>query len=186
MSPTPEASERQRKAAFKAWETIRRKAAERAKAGPVSSEIKEIVEAKQAASEISKTADAKEAKFSLERDLQVALRANIEQLEVGLTINDGGRERIGASGGRTDILATDASGQSVVIELKAGRADRDVIGQILQYMGDLQVEIGAPVRGIVIAHDFTTAAIAASKPVAMIDLRKYRFSFSFQRIGAHQ
>src|SRR5437773_816654 len=27
MSPTPEASERQRKAAFKAWETIRRKAA---------------------------------------------------------------------------------------------------------------------------------------------------------------
>jgi hypothetical protein len=26
MSPTPEVSERQRKAAFKAWETIRRKA----------------------------------------------------------------------------------------------------------------------------------------------------------------
>lgn len=31
MSPTPEASERQRKAAFKAWETIRRKRGEKAK-----------------------------------------------------------------------------------------------------------------------------------------------------------
>jgi hypothetical protein len=31
MSPTPEASERQRKAAFKAWETIRRKRGENPK-----------------------------------------------------------------------------------------------------------------------------------------------------------
>jgi hypothetical protein len=46
MSPTPEASERQRKAAFKAWETVRRKQAEKAKVKLATSEIGEAVESK--------------------------------------------------------------------------------------------------------------------------------------------
>jgi endonuclease len=182
MSPTPEASERQRKAAFKAWETIRRKAAEKTKVKGGASEIAEIAEAKETASEIANTADAKEAKFTLESDLQAALRANIEQLESGLTINDGGKEKTGLSGGRTDILAIDTNKQAVIIELKAVRADRDAIAQILQYMGDLQEEIGGSVRGIVIAPDFTARAIAASKPVPSIELRKYGFTFSFKKV----
>jgi endonuclease len=181
MTPTPEASERQRKAAFKAWETIRRKAAEKAKAKGGASEIAGIAEAKETASEIVETADAKETKFSLERDLQAALRVNIDQLESGLTVNDGGKEKISASG-RTDILAIDANGKSVVIELKAGTADREVIAQILSYMGDLQMETGNQVRGIIIAHDFTIRAIAASKPVPSIELRKYGFNFTFQKV----
>jgi RecB family endonuclease NucS len=69
------------------------------------------------------------------------LRANIEQLESGLSINDGGKEKIGLSRGRTDILAIDANKRTVVIELKAVTADRDAIAQILQYMGDLQEEM---------------------------------------------
>jgi RecB family endonuclease NucS len=140
MSPTPEASERQRKAAYKAWETIRRKAAERARP---QGDAAEIAEAKATAAELEEAAVAKEAKFSLERDLQAALRANIAQLEAGMGINDGGTEKIGASGGRTDILAIDANKTPVIIELKAGTADRDVIGQILQYMGDLQKKLGS-------------------------------------------
>jgi len=180
MSPTPEVSGRQRKAAFKAWETIRRKAAEKATAK--SPEIAEVAEAKDAASEILKTAQAKEATISQERDLQAALRANIEQLENGLAINDGGKEKVGTSGGRTDILAIDANAQPVVIELKVGTADRDAIAQILQYMGDLQEMTGAPVRGIVVAYDFTARAIAASKPVRSIELQKYRFNFSFIKV----
>jgi hypothetical protein len=47
MSPTKEASERQRKAAFKAWETIRRKAADKTKRGNP-----EIAEARETALEI--------------------------------------------------------------------------------------------------------------------------------------
>jgi len=93
MSPTPEASERQRKAAFKAWETIRRKQAQKqAEAGAV------IEKASKAASEILETKEAREAQVSLERDLQAALRDNIEQLESGLVIIDGGKEKISASG----------------------------------------------------------------------------------------
>ncbi len=176
MSPTPEASERQRKAAYKAWETIRKKRAQKqAQAEAV------IAKATKAASEIFETKEAHEAQVSLERDLQAALRENIEQLEPGLVIIDGGKERIGPSG-RTDILATDADKRTVVIELKVGQADREVIGQILSYMGDLQAETGEPVRGIIIASDFTSRAIAASKPVPNIELRKYRFNFSFQKV----
>jgi RecB family endonuclease NucS len=182
MSPTPEASERHRKAAYKAWETIRRKAVEKVKVKSETSEIVEIAEAKEAASDIVETADARAAKFSLERDLQNALRANIEQLESGLAINDGGKEKTGFSRGRTDILAIDANKKAVVIELKAVIADRDAISQILQYMGDLQEVIGGPVRGIVIAPGFTVRAIAASKPVPGIELRKYGFNFTFTKI----
>jgi RecB family endonuclease NucS len=104
-------------------------------------------------------------------------------LEAGLTINDGGKEKTVSSGGRTDILATDANGQAVIIELKVGKADRDVIGQTLQYMGDLQEATGKPARGLVIAHDFTARAIAASKPVSnIIELRKYGFNFWFKKV----
>ena len=166
MSPTPEGTAR----AKKAWDTIRKKKAEA------------IAKDKETASEIVETAEAKEATLSLEHDLQAALRANIEQLESGLVISDGGKEKVGASGGRTDILALDASKQTVAIELKVGTADRDAIAQILQYMGDLQDKTGAPVRGIVIAHDFTARAIAASKPVPSIELQKYGFNFSFKKI----
>jgi RecB family endonuclease NucS len=118
---------------------------------------------------------------SLERDLQAALRSNIEQLENGLAISDGGKEKIGPSG-RIDILAIDARKQIVVIELKVGTAEHEVISQILSYMGDLQAEIGRPVRGIVIARDFTARAVAASRPVPSIELRKYGFNFSFKNV----
>jgi endonuclease len=72
--------------------------------------------------------------FSLERDLQAALRRSIVQLEPGLTVVDGGAERSVPSG-RIDILAQDQTGARVVIELKAVRAPRDAVAQTLAYMG---------------------------------------------------
>lgn len=176
MSPTPEVSERQRKAAFKAWETIRKNQAKKqAEAGAV------IAKASKAASEILKTEEAQKTRISLERDLQAALRENIEQIEPGLIIIDGGKEKISPSG-RTDILAMDANRRTVVIELKVGTASHDVFGQIQSYMGDLMTEIGGPVRGIIIARDFDSKAIAASKPVPNIELLKYSFNFTFKKI----
>ena len=76
----------------------------------------------------------------------------------------------------------DANKRTVVIELKVGTASHDVFGQIQSYMGDLIAEAGEPVRGIIIAHDFDSKAIAASKPVPGIELRKYRFNFSFKKV----
>lgn len=111
---------------------------------PVDAESDEIVEAV-------------ETIFGLERDLQETLGRNIAQLEPGLTIVDGDSERTVKSGGRIDILAKDRSGGTVVIELKAGRADRDAVGQILAYIGDLMDE-ATPVRGILVAADFSPRA----------------------------
>jgi hypothetical protein len=118
--------------------------------------------------------------FKLERDLQVALRGNIEQLESGLRIIDGGREQSVASG-RIDITATDQTGATVVIELKAGSADREAIGQILSYIGDLRQK-NSPVRGILIAESFTGRAFSAARAVSNLQLKKYTFKFSFESV----
>jgi RecB family endonuclease NucS len=128
-------------------------------------------------------ADAIETTFGLERDLQEALLKNIEQLEKGLTVAEDGKEHIVPSG-RIDILATDSQQRAVVIELKAGTADRDALGQILSYMGDLHTAVAkTPVRGVLVAADFTARAIAAAKAVPSVELRKYAFKFSFHKAG---
>jgi RecB family endonuclease NucS len=113
--------------------------------------------------------------------MQSALRKNIEQLEKGLKIADDGKEHIVPSG-RIDILAVDSKEAHVVIELKAGTADRDAVGQILSYIGDLQADGRHAIRGILVAADFTGWAIAASKAVPNVELRKYGFTFSFQKV----
>jgi RecB family endonuclease NucS len=119
--------------------------------------------------------------FSLERDLQRALRLNIEQLEEGLTIVDEGRERT-VDSGRIDITAEDKAGTVVVIELKAGEADRNAIGQILSYMGDLGFT-GKPVRGILVAREFSANAKSAARAIPNVELKKYSFRFSFEPGG---
>jgi hypothetical protein len=122
--------------------------------------------------------------FGLERDLQRALRNNIDQLEKGLEIKDGGKERTVTSG-RIDITAKDSTGRIVVIELKAGEADRDAIGQILAYMGDVGEDAERPVRGILVAGAFSTSAVAASRAVPNLELKRYQFQFTFESINSH-
>jgi hypothetical protein len=127
-------------------------------------------------------ADAIGTRFGLERDLQSALRERIGQLEPGLTVIDGNKERSVPSG-RIDITARDRSGVTVVIELKAGEADRDALGQILAYMGDLMTTEKS-VRGILIAGDFTPRAIAAARAAESVELLRYDISFSFAPVSA--
>ncbi len=123
-----------------------------------------------------------EAKLSLERDLQAALRRSIEQLEPGLQIADGGSERSVPSG-RIDILAKDAGGVPVIIELKVVTAPRDAVAQVLAYMGDIQGDIDGPVRGMLVAPDFDARAISAARMVPSLSLFSFRFSFQFDRRG---
>ena len=128
--------------------------------------------------EIQKSADPEQIKFSLERDLQRALRINIGQLEPGLKIIDDGGERSVAAG-RIDITAEDDTGQLVVIELKAGTAQSDAITQVLSYMGSIDAE-GRPVRGILVAHDFHERVVHAAKAVPNLSLKAYSFQFAFE------
>ncbi len=126
--------------------------------------------------------DAEEAeqglRFGLERELQGALRANIHQLEQGLVIaEDGIEHRVDA--GRIDIVATDAQGRLVVIELKAGTAQPESVTQLLAYMGTLDNPQNRPVRGILVAHDFAPRVRYAARAVPSITLRSYSFKFAF-------
>jgi hypothetical protein len=129
----------------------------------------------------SEIVDAFETKFGLERDLQTALRRNIGQLLPGGQVADGGRERT-VSSGRVDIVARDERGSTVVIELKAGEADRDALGQILSYMGDLMDE-EEQVRGILGAQSFTARAISAARKVPDVQLIQYGFQFTFENVA---
>jgi endonuclease len=127
---------------------------------------------------------AEEVKFTLERDLQSALRSNIEQLEQGLKITDLGHEK-GVPSGKIDITAEDKNGATVVIELKAGEATHNAIGQILGYMGDLTTDKNL-VRGILVAGDFSKKAVAAARVVPHLQLRRYGFNFTFEHVGSEQ
>ena len=125
--------------------------------------------------------DGRQRLIGLERDLQAAIRYSIEQLEPGLNVIDGGTERSVASG-FIDITAKAADGTVVVIELKAGTARRDAVGQILSYMGDVAAEEAGEVRGILVAGDFDSKARAAARVVPSLSLRSYRVTFEFRAV----
>lgn len=126
-------------------------------------------------------ADLVHLKFGLERDMQLALRGDIHQLNRALRIVDEGKERVVAAG-RIDILAEDDQG-FVVIELKAGEAPETIITQILSYIESLKRETGRPARGIVIAREFSTRVRLASA-AAGLQLLTYEHRFTFKGDGA--
>jgi hypothetical protein len=118
-------------------------------------------------------------RIGLERDLQAALRARIDQLEPGLVIIDSGMER-SVDSRLIDITAQDSSGKTVVIELKAGIANQRAVAQILSYMGDVAMEdTPVDVRGILVANDFDKKAQAAARMVPTLVLRRYAIHFQF-------
>lgn len=130
--------------------------------------------------------DTEDLTFPLERDLQAALRKSIDQLEGGLTIIDDGAEYAVPSG-RIDILARDQSGTQVVIELKAIRATREAVGQILSYMGDIYKHGESKVRGILVAPAFDARALSAARMVDGLRLVTYGYKFSFtQQVAAER
>jgi RecB family endonuclease NucS len=119
-----------------------------------------------------------EQKISLERDMEKALRRDITSLEPTLKIIDKGMQRK-VDSGFIDITCEDDNGL-VVIELKAGKADRSAVGQILGYIGDLQdEESDKTVRGILVANDFDKSAKAAARTVPTLNIKKYFIEFKF-------
>ena len=86
--------------------------------------------------------------------------------------------------GRLDILAIDENSDLVVIELKAGRADDSVCGQILRYMGWVKESLAdnRRVRGIIVANDFSESLKYAIKAIPNLSLKKYDVRFDFTDI----
>lgn len=122
-----------------------------------------------------------EVTFGLERDLQNALRQNIQSLEDGLEIIDGGREKH-TEAGFIDITARDAQGRIVVIELKAPVGKPEVIAQTLAYMEAVKNKYKSEVRGIIIASGFVDRVKIAARQVPNLKLVTYAFQFNFNEV----
>lgn len=138
-----------------------------------------------AADEAATEASAVEASLSLERDMERSLLRNLAQLAPGLRLYDAngvsGNQFDTGTVGRLDILAVDEQGDLVVIELKAGRADDRVCGQILRYIGWVRENLADQrnVRGIVVANDFSESLMFAAKAMPNVALKRYEIRFEF-------
>jgi hypothetical protein len=117
--------------------------------------------------------------FRYERELQVAVRRQIDSLEPGLVIADGGVERSVATG-KIDVLAKDEKGDFVVIELKAGTCPSGALEQVLGYSEDLQQETGTHSRAVLIASDFPERLRSAARRVNDLKLITYKIQLAFE------
>jgi hypothetical protein len=134
---------------------------------------------------IADVPEAEDQMFAAERDLREFLAKNPGCIEKGLRIFEDG-DRLGnefsidENRGRIDLLAVDASGKFVVIELKLGQRRNKTLGQLLYYMGwvDKAYPQSAPCRGIIIAKDIPPDLVLAAKRVPGVSLCGYNLSVS--------
>ncbi len=133
------------------------------------------------AGEAEELTEASEVTTGLERDLQSALRADVEQLEPGLRIADEGRARV-TDAGRIAITAEDAKGLTVVIDLKAGIAAPAALTRLLACMGAVAGQDQSGIRGILIAGEFHPRVVSAARAIPNVELRRYRYKFMFEAL----
>ena len=127
--------------------------------------------------------DSTQISLTMEKDLELFLYNDIRRLDVGLDLPEELENRqYSVASVRIDILAKDAEGAYVVIELKAGTAKDQALTQLLAYMADIAEQFNSKVRGILVAHGFSDKLIRASKLIPSINLMKYNISFSFEPI----
>ena len=121
--------------------------------------------------------------FRLEKEMQHSVRKQLDSLEAGLVAIDNGSEYV-VSTGKIDILAKDANGKHVVIELKAGSCPDSALTQALGYAQDIldEVDDAREVRVLIIASEFKPRILAAAKRIPDIQLRKYEFSLNFSNV----
>lgn len=126
--------------------------------------------------------------FAYEADLRNYLAKNLGKLEQGLRVYE--EEGITGIefpvGGRfIDILATDATGGLVVIELKVSRGYDRVIGQLMRYVGWIKknlAESNQNVRGAIVAREISEDLLLACSMVPGVELFEYELSLSLKRI----
>lgn len=117
----------------------------------------------------------------LERDLQKVLARNLSVIEPGLAAAPGSQlEEYQTDVGRIDLLCRDALGKWVVVELKAGSAGDDAVGQIAGYMAWVRENVpGAEeVRGVLVCRNASDRVKAAIRMVPGLMLKKYEMSFT--------
>lgn len=127
-------------------------------------------------------------RFALEEILEEFLVANWEHTEFGKSYNiltvDGKKvgQQFPSDTGPIDILALSKDEKEyLVIELKRGKANDRVVGQLLRYMGFVKKDLcqdGKTVRGAIVAHQDD---LGMRNALSMVDdVEFYRYSIDFK------
>jgi|SRR5579862_8860999 len=133
--------------------------------------------------------EASDSEFAYESDLRDYLAKNLPLIEAGLKLyeDEGITGLEFPAGGRyIDILAVDARGGLVVIELKVSRGYDRVIGQLLRYIGWIRqnlAEEGQVVRGIIVAREITDDLRLACFESGLVELFEYQLSLSLRKVN---
>lgn len=84
-------------------------------------------------------------------------------------------------------MCEDGQGALVVVELKAGVAKDAALGQVLGYIGAIKREMtadgeyaGRPIRGIMVAKEFSDRVRHASLALPNLRLVSYAIQFTFE------
>lgn len=123
--------------------------------------------------------------LSVEKDLESYLIENLDKLEPGLkpykSTDEARQYRTDV--GNIDIMAMDKNSRVVVIELKAGEADRQTLGQIIPYISWVKKNesAGKEVRGIIVASSFDYRVIQALDVLPFLSLFRYKVDFKFEK-----
>jgi hypothetical protein len=136
------------------------------------------------------TESANSAEFAYEADLRNYLAKNLTIIEPGLKLyQDEGITGVefDVGGRRIDILAVDAKGALVVIELKVSRGYDRVVGQLMRYMAWIrknQAEPGQHVRGVIVAREISEDLLLACSLLSPVQLFEYEMSLELKAVNA--
>jgi endonuclease len=132
-------------------------------------------------------ADKGGSEFAYERDLQNYLAKNLHRIEPGLRLyedDDISGLEFPVGGRYIDILAVDAQGSYVIVELKVSRGYDRVIGQLLRYMSwvEQNMETSKPVRGVIVAKEITDDLKLAASRISGVRLIEYEIEFKLRPV----
>ena len=124
--------------------------------------------------------------FSYEKDLQKTLCAQISDLFPGYRIY--GEANFGIeyviSGKKIDVLLENTQNRELlIVELKSGRADFRVFGQISMYLGLAKREFpDQEIRGAIVAAEIDDSLRYATETNPDIQLKIYRMSLELENV----
>ena len=132
-----------------------------------------------------------EMEYALEKHLEDFMVENWDKIDFGEKLElfedeDGnkGQQYLAEGIGYIDLLTRDAQGNFVVIELKKGRENDKVIGQVLRYIGWVREHLanGKEVRGLVITGERDPKLEYALREIpTKVSAKIYKASFRLEK-----
>ncbi len=137
------------------------------------------------------TAPEAEMEFALEKYLEDFIVDNWDKIDFGekLTLfvdenGNVGKQYYTEDVGYIDILAKDSNGNFVVLELKKGRKNDEVIGQVFRYIGWVRKNLsnnGEKVRGLIIVREKDPKLDYAMQEISdKVSVKRYSVTFKLE------